>query len=239
MDIELIDPQKIKNKKILAIGAHPDDIEFGAAGTICELSKNNNITEIVVTDGGMGTHDFNANPEQMRKVRDQETRKAAAVLGIADVFFYNYPDTELASYSKNFRKRFLKYLLKARPEIIFSVDPWGRYEPLIHPDHRILAWVVVENVLFSTLPLYLKKHGFGTSTLDPKPKIWLFAPTEANLAVDVTKTLKIKLQALKEHKSQFDNIVTFELAEKRVKDRAQAAGKLVNVSFAELFRVLN
>lgn len=236
--IELVDTSKIRDKKILAVGAHPDDVEFGAGGTLAALSKNNHISFTIATDGRMGTHDDKQKIDLVIKTREEEARKAAGILGIKEVLFYNYPDTELKSYEKNFSQKFLKFLLKLRPDIIFSFDPWGRYEPLIHPCHRVVAWTVIESVLYSTLPLYLKKRGFNVLPLNPKPEIWLFAASEPNTAIEVTKNFPLKLQALTTHQSQFDEVVKFEVMMERVEDRAKVAGEEAGVKLAELFRIL-
>lgn len=236
--MELIDVKNIRDKKILAVGAHPDDVEFGAGGTLASLSKDNHISFLIATDGRMGTHDERQKIDLVIKTREAETRKAAGILGIKEVLFYNYPDTELQSYAKNFSQKFLKFLLKLRPDIIFSFDPWGRYEPLIHPCHRVVAWNVVESVLYGTLPLYLKKHRFNVLPLNPKPEIWLFAASEPDIAFDVSKSFPRKLEALTVHESQFDEVVKFEVMMERVKERAETAGKLAEVKLAELFRIL-
>lgn len=235
--MELINISKIKNKKILAIGAHPDDIEFGAAGTISLLAPQNTITLLIVTDGRMGTHQSDVNIQELVKTRENETRAAAKILGIKGVLFYGYPDTALSNYEKNFRKRLFKDFLKLRPDIILSFDPWGRYEPLLHPDHRVVAWAVVESVLFGTLPLYLKRRGLGKNPLDPKPQVWLTAPAEPNIAVDISLTFDKKIKALGKHISQWDK-VSFERIKQRVGERTQKAGKEAGVKVAELFRIL-
>lgn len=236
--MELIDISKIKNKKILAIGAHPDDLEFTAGATIYLLAKENRVQISIVSDGRMGTHNALEDISALTQTRENETKDAAEVLGVKNITFWRYPDTQLLSYEKNFRRKLLKYLLKTRPDIIFCFDPWGRYEPLIHPDHRVVSWAVVESVLFGTLPLYVKKHGFGNAVLDPKPEIWLTVPGEASAAVDVTSSFPKKVEALKKHPSQFDKQVSFEAMIKRIEDRAKAAGEKVGLKLAEEFRIL-
>lgn len=236
--MELIDTDKIQGKRILGVGAHPDDLEFTAGATICELSRQNNVSFLIATDGRMGTHSSKEDLNKLVKTREEETKDAAEILGVKGIVFYSYPDTELRSYEKNFRRKLLKHFLKTRPDIIFCFDPWGRYEPLIHPDHRVVVWAVVESVLFGTLPLYVTRHGFGKKVLDPKPEIWLTIPSEANAAVDITSSFEQKIEALKRHPSQFDKQVSFDQMMKRVEDRAREAGKLVGVEFAEAFRIL-
>lgn len=238
MNIEVIDISKIQGKKILAIGAHPDDLEFGAGATISLLSQNNPVSFLIATDGRMGTHNPEEDLNSLVKTREAEAASAAHVLGVKDVKFWRYPDASLSSYEKNFRRKLIKYLIRVKPDIIFSPDPWGRYEPLLHPDHRVVAWAVVECVLFATLPLFVKRHGLGAGVLNPKPEIWLTAPSEPNLAVDVTAAFPKKILALERHPSQFDEQVPFERAKERITSRAKDLGSLVNVSFAEVFRVL-
>lgn len=242
MKMDKLDTATIVGKKIVGIGAHPDDLEFGAGGTLIKLAQDNELTTIVATDGGMGTHekdDKSKTSNTISDIRKTENREAARLMGVTRDIYWNYPDFSLKKYERNLRKKLLKLLLRERPDIIISFDPWGRYEPYVHPDHRCLGLLVVESVLAATLPLYIKKQGLSVPFLSPKPQIWLMAPAEPNIVVDVTKVWEKKWEALAVHKSQFDSEVSFENIKTRV---SQIMGNIWtgenDVKFVEPFRVL-
>jgi len=228
----------LEGKKIVAVGAHPDDLEFGAGGTLIKLSGTNNVITVVVTDGGMGTH----NEEDeigIAKIRLKENRDAAKMMGIGRDIYWSYPDLSLENYKRSFQKRMVKLLLSVRPDVVMTFDPWGRYEPLLHPDHRTVAWGVVEAVLKSTLPKYLKRHGFKNKFLPSKPQVWLMAPGEANVGVDITSVWERKWEVISIHKSQFDSKEIYENLKKRLTvEWFGKQGKGIGVDYAETFRIL-
>lgn len=234
--------ETIEGRKILAVGAHPDDLEFSAGGTLALLSKRNKVTMVIATDGGEGTHDPNKDNGHLAMEREQEARKAAEILGVKEIVFFNYPDLELRNWRQNFFKKFLKFLVKNRPDIVISWDFWGRYEPLVHPDHRTVAEVVMEAILEGTLPNRLKKRGLlGVQPLNPKPKQWLMAPADPSHVVDVTKVWDTKWEALKVHTSQLPvkNPEQFHQVKSMLEEKwFKPQGMLVGVKFGEPFRIL-
>jgi LmbE family N-acetylglucosaminyl deacetylase len=235
-----LDLRKIRGKKVLGIGAHPDDLEFCAGGTLLLLSEQNTISTLVVTDGRMGTHDMSLDHEAVKRLRMEENRKAAKFMGVTRDLYWDYPDFSLKKYETNFRRKLLLFLLTERPDIVITFDPWGRYEPAIHPDHRVVSWAVVESVLAGTLPLYLKKIGYNGRFLSPKPQIWLMAPASPNVGVDVSGIWDKKWEILALHKSQFDEHVVFEEMKRKVgRVLCGEPGKAIGCQYAEGFRIMD
>lgn len=233
--VEKLDITKIKGRKILAVGAHPDDLEFSAGGALALLSGDNLVTILLTTDGGAGAHDPKMTNGEMAKTREAEAREAGKKLGVSEVVFFNYPDLELQNWRRHFFRKFLKYLVKARPDIVISWDYWGRYEPLVHPDHRTTGEVVMEAILEGTLPGRLKKWGVGGLPLDPKPQHWLMAPADPSHVVDVSGVWETKWEAIKEHKSQ----VSGEEVKKVMEEKwFGPVGKMIGVRVGEPFRVM-
>jgi LmbE family N-acetylglucosaminyl deacetylase len=222
-------------KKILAVGAHPDDVEFAAGGTLALLSRRNRITLVIVTDGGAGTKDPHINRKTFVVEREKETHRAVEILGIQEVMFFRYPDLGLNGYRNDFFQKFLRLLVGLRPDIVISWDFWGRYELLVHPDHRVVAEVVMEAVLEATLPNRLKRWSvFAAEPLGPKPEQWLMIPAEPNNIVDISDVSEVKWQALREHRSQ-DGVQERERLERKY---FSPAGKLIGVRFGEAFRIM-
>lgn len=229
--------ETLTSKKVLAIGAHPDDLEFSAGGTLALLSQKNEVTILLATDGGAGTKDSRQSNGEIASQRAAEAKKAAEVLGVGEVVFFNYPDLGLRDRKKHFFKKLMKFMVKTRPDIVISWDYWGHYEPMVHPDHRTTAEVVMEVILEATLPNRLRKWGFANAKpLDPKPKQWLMAAPEPNFIVDITTVWEKKWQAIGAHSSQISSVKD---AQKIVGEKFFIpAGNLIGVKYGEPFRIL-
>ena len=121
-----------ENRRALIIAAHPDDGEFGAAGTIARwASEGWEFYYLLCTNGAKGTSDPNMPPEKLVRQREQEQRKAAETLGARDVYFLGYEDGELV-YTRELLGRVVRVVRTVRPRAIFTHDP----ESLIHPFGR-------------------------------------------------------------------------------------------------------
>ena len=132
-------------KTAFAIGAHPDDIEFGAGGTLAKWAlAGSAITMLVVTDGSKGTWDPAMDPDNLIEQRAAEQRAAARVLGATEVIHLDQIDGEL-EYSMELREIMCAQIRRARPDVVVSHDPWRRYQ--LHPDHRVTGWAVMDGVI--------------------------------------------------------------------------------------------
>ena len=136
-------------KAILAVGAHPDDIEFSCTGTMLKLKeKGYSIYYIIATNGENGFKIGHKPKKQRIQIRHKEQLNAAKKLGVKEVFFLNYRDGFLI-YNNELRKKLVKIIKKVKPEIIFSFDPANRdFESinLNHRDHRNIGEAVFDAV---------------------------------------------------------------------------------------------
>lgn len=241
MKPSLIDISKINNKKILLFGAHSDDVEFLMGGTVLRLGDkklNNHIIEVIATDGQMGTHDIDHDHQNLISDRQKEARRAAECFGAKKTIFWSYPDLDLQNRKKQLLKKVIKLLFKHKPDLVFSFDPWGRYDAYVHPDHRALAWAVTEGVMLATIPKWVKKNGLGNRYLSPKPQLWLYAPAEPNVVVDVSENWLQRLDLLKIFETQYDDDFKYEKVEKILSLVFGSIGNSVGVEHAEGFRIL-
>lgn len=184
--------------KILAIGAHPDDIEYYAGGTLAKMVEGGDeVTFVVATDGRRGS--FNGtNPRHLAKMRRLEQEEAAKAIGVKKVIHLNYKDGSLEENIKRLKKDLLKILLSERPEIIFTFDPQKQYviHEDFHPDHRVLAVASLDVILIdSTLPAKSKVP-------IKRPQIYLYNAHTVNTKVDITKFRSKKEAAVASFKSQ-------------------------------------
>jgi LmbE family N-acetylglucosaminyl deacetylase len=209
----------------LVISPHPDDAEFGAAGTVAGLTaKGQSVAYVVCTSGDKGTDDPNVNPDDLARIREEEQRQAAAVLGVKNVVFLHYPDQGLED-TPEFRKRLVEQIRIFRPEVVITSDPYRRY--IWHRDHRIVGRAVLDAVF-----PYARDHwsypDLTKRGLEPHKtkEVWLWAANEEdiNFRSDITDTYETKLKALRCHKSQVKDKFSDEMEKwlcTRAKDMAE------------------
>ena len=134
----------IKPAQVMVVTPHPDDAEFGVAGTIVRwVKEGKDVVYIVCTNGDKGAKDVNIKPENLVKTREKEQRAAAESLGVREVIFLRRPDQSLED-TPEFRKEIVRLIRMYRPETVVTADPYRRY--LWHRDHRITGQVVLDAV---------------------------------------------------------------------------------------------
>src|SRR5207302_1148600 len=129
---------------VLVVTPHPDDAEGGAGGTIARWTKQGRkVVLVVCTNGDKGTSDRNVKPEDLARLRAEEQRQAAEVLGIAEVVFLRFPDQGLEDCSE-FREKLVRQIRLHRPETVVTIDPHHRY--IRHRDHAICGRVTLDAI---------------------------------------------------------------------------------------------
>lgn len=187
----------------MVIVAHPDDIEFGCAGTVAHwVQDGKSVTYVLCTSGDKGSSDPTTIPAELALVREKEQTEAAAVLGVNTLEFLRYPDQGVEDTAE-FRKTIVRVMRKYRPRVVVTMDPYRKY--IWHRDHRITGQVVLDAVFpFVRDPLAypdLLKKGFEPHKVE---EIWFFGSEDINHPLDVTDTFEIKMEALFAHTSQMD-----------------------------------
>lgn len=186
---------------VVVVSPHPDDAEFGVAGTVVRwVREGRRVVYVVCTDGDKGTSDRSMTPERLAEIRRKEQRDAAGVLGVSEVLFLGYPDQGLEETGE-FRKHIVRLIRRFRPHTMATTDPYRRY--LWHRDHRILGQVVMDAV-FPYARDYMAYPDLIAEGLEPhKVEEILFWGTEdVNFRSDITDTFDTKLAALLCHRSQ-------------------------------------
>jgi LmbE family N-acetylglucosaminyl deacetylase len=218
-------------KRALVIGAHPDDNEFGAGGTIAGLAAQSwEITFIIATNGNKGSHDPEMSPYRLSEIREQEQRAAAEALGVRRVIFLRNNDGELEP-SPALRAEFALYIRHFKPHIVFTHDPWKHY--MLHPDHRAVGFAVVEAIVSARDHLFMPGLGqIGIGVWRPEV-IYLWSAEQPDYTEDITATLEQKIAALREHHTQLDRNDGWD---ERVRQRAAEAGAAAGYPCGEAFR---
>ncbi len=193
-------------KRVLAIGAHPDDVEFGCGATLAKWACAGAVVHhLICTDGSKGTWDAQQNPAELVMMRQQEQRAAAAALGATgEVVFLGWTDGELDSGLRQ-RWEVAYWIRRLRPDVVIGHDPWKRYR--LHPDHRHAGLLTVEGIVAARDPLFFPEqnleHHRPTALL-------LYEVDEADHVEDVTGFAGTKLAALFAHTSQFRSTMKIE-----------------------------
>jgi LmbE family N-acetylglucosaminyl deacetylase len=219
--------------RVLVFTPHPDDAEFGVAGSVVHWVKGgSDVVYIVCTNGDKGTSNPDVKPEQLAVIREQEQLSAAKVLGVKEVVFLRHPDQSLED-TPEFRKEIVRLIRIYKPETVVTADPYRRY--IWHRDHRITGQTVLDAVFPYARDLYSYPDLVQDGLQPHKVKEILFwASEDINYHSDITSTFDMKMTALRCHESQVGNIPTSEL-EDRIKQRCRTMAEGQDYELAEAF----
>ena len=141
----------------LAVGAHPDDVEFGGGGTLAKWAAAGCVIHhLVCTDGSKGTWDPDADTAALVATRQLEQRRAAQILGGGDVTFLGRVDGDLDT-SRATVSDVARVIRTIRPQVVLGHDPWKRYR--LHPDHRAAGILVCDAIVAARDPHFFREHG--------------------------------------------------------------------------------
>jgi LmbE family N-acetylglucosaminyl deacetylase len=220
--------------RALAFGAHPDDVELQAGGTLAGWAAAGVHVELACfTAGEKGTHDPAADPAELARARRAEAEAAAAALGAAAVHFLGAVDGEL-EVTMPLRLRVARLVRQVRPEVVLGHDPWRRH--LLHPDHRAAGWLTVDGVVTARDPLYAPDLAAEGLAAHRPHTVLLFGTDAPDELVDVTAAMAAKLAALRRHASQFADPADLE---RRVRTWNAAIGFDAGLAYAEAFSSLD
>lgn len=196
-----------ERRRAMVVAAHPDDADFGAAGTAALLSRAGwEVRYLVVTDGSKGSDDPAFTPERLVATREQEQRAAAALLGVMDVRYLGFTDGELVA-SRALLGAIVREIREFQPYAVYTHDP----EPVIinnsfvnHSDHRATGLATVDAVYPAARDrLNFPEHIEAGLQPHKVRELYLWGANEPNFDVDISDMLELKIEALLAHPSQF------------------------------------
>jgi LmbE family N-acetylglucosaminyl deacetylase len=230
--------------RALAIGAHPDDVEFGCGGTLAKwVAAGCEISHLVCTDGSKGSWDPDADVAELVSLRQEEQRAASRALGgIGSVVFLGWPDGELESGLRQ-RWEVCYWIRRLKPDVVLGHDPWKRYR--LHPDHRNAGLLAVEGIVAARDPHFFREQGAEPH----RPSaLLLWEADEPDHVEDVTAFLDVKVAALMEHRSQFRSTMDItdpssaseaDAFRDRVRERAVEHGRDAGFRYGERFKLMD
>lgn len=227
----------------LAIGAHPDDVEFGCGGLLAKWAADGcTVHHLVCTDGSKGSWDPHVDVVALAARREEEQRSAARRLAGAnagEVRFLGYVDGELTS-DLVARGRVALVIRELRPDVVLGHDPWKRYR--LHPDHRHAGILACEGIVAARDPHFNPEHSVPHHRPDA---LLLWEADEPDHVEDVSGFVEAKLAALEAHESQFES--TMQAADEtelgqfreRITDRLATLGEAHDLRAAEVFKLID
>ena len=234
--MQIVEPPQ--STSIMAIAAHPDDIESWCAGTLSlAIAEGALVRLLLVTSGERGSSDPDATPSGVAALREDETREAARILGIAEVVFLHYPDGDVEN-TRGLRHELVGWIRRWRPTVLFTHDPeqpYPRY--LSHRDHRMVGRAALDAVYpLARDRLAVIEHAWATM-LEPHivSEVWLFASAIADSCVDISVGFDAKIAARLAHVSQTPNPQELAI---NWRNRAAAVGSTLGVPLGEAFTII-
>ena len=186
---------------VMVVTPHPDDSEFGVAGTVARwTAEGKQVVYVVCTNGDKGTTDRSLSAGALAEIRGREQRAAAKILGVREVVFLGYPDQSLEDTAE-FRKEIVRLIRTFRPRIVVTSDPYRRY--IWHRDHRVTGQVVLDAV-FPFARDHLAYSDLLAEGLEPHKveELLFWGAEDINYRSDITGTFDLKVSAIRCHESQ-------------------------------------
>jgi LmbE family N-acetylglucosaminyl deacetylase len=194
-------------ERVLVITAHPDDVDFGAAGAVAAwTSRGIDVTYCIVTDGDAGGFDPDVPRDRIGGIRQAEQRSAADAVGVSDVRFLGFPDGRV-EFSLELRRDLSRVIRQVRPQRVVTQAPERNYQRIYasHPDHLATGEAAMCAVYPDARNPFahpeLAEEGFEAWTV---PEVWIMGPADvADRWVETTAVIDRKVKALLSHASQF------------------------------------
>ncbi len=219
-------------QRVMVIAAHPDDPEFGCAGTVAKWAREGKeVTYLLLTSGDKGSRDLRTPPGELAAQREVEQRAAAEELGVRQVVFLRHPDGLLEN-TLALRRELAGYIRECQPDVVLTIDPWRRYQ--LHPDHRVAGQAALDAIYAAREWYVFPEQLLG----DRKPwrvkDVYLFWTDKADYWEDISCCIEDRIEALKRHTSQVGE--RLDRLGDRIREGARNVGKEANLEYAEALK---
>jgi len=229
-------------ERILVVSAHPDDVDFGVAGSIATWTATGiDVSYCMVTDGDAGGSDREMSRPEMARIRREEQTAAAATVGVTDLHWLAHPDGRLQP-TIELRRDISRVIRIVRPQRVVCQSPERIWERVFasHPDHLAAGEAAIDAVYPDARNPFahpgLLAAGYEPWTV---AQLWLFAHPESDVYVETTATIDKKITALLCHVSQIPDPPGLD---QRIREWGAANGAAVGLPdgrTAELFKAID
>jgi len=225
-------------ERVLAIVAHPDDIEFTCVGTLARWVKAGaQACYVLCTSGDVGIDEPGMTREKAAEIREAEERKAAEIAGASEVVFLREPDGLLVA-NLDLRKKLVREIRRYKPEVVICADPTvvlSGDSYINHPDHRAAALAALDAVFPAAgQPNLFEELAQEGLAAHKTRKVYITSWDKADQFINIEETIDIKIEALRAHKSQMKDWDPADSIKRWASERAK--GK--EMAFAEAFKVV-
>lgn len=228
-------------ERLLVVMAHPDDVDFGSAGTIATLTAQGvPVTYCLVTDGDAGGFDHSVSRAEMASMRRKEQTAAAAVVGVHDLIFLGHPDGRVVA-DLALRRDISRVIRQVRPTVVLGQSPERNYDRIFasHPDHLATG----EATMCAVYPDARNPFAFPELLEEGHEpwsvrELWLSTHPEVSDVVDVTDMIERKLEALMCHATQHQDPAATEARVRHWMAASAQAHGLGEGRYAEAYRVV-
>ncbi|MBN2471204.1 MAG: PIG-L family deacetylase [Anaerolineae bacterium] len=225
-------------ERVLVIVAHPDDIEFGVAGTIAKWVRGGARARYVLcTSGQVGIKDPTLSLEEAAAIREEEQTAAAKAVGVDEVVYLRHQDGILEN-TIALRRELVREIRRFRPEVLITLDPTAVFvgeHYINHPDHRAAGGAALDAVFPAAgMPALFKELEAEGLTAHETRKVYVSTWQHADTFVDITDTIDLKVAALKQHKSQLGDWDPTD----RIRSWAAERARGLEAQYIESFRVI-
>jgi LmbE family N-acetylglucosaminyl deacetylase len=200
-------------ERILVVVAHPDDVDFSAAGSVARWTDAGiEVAYCIATDGEAGGRHTGIGPAELADLRHIEQTAAAKVVGVTDLTFLGYPDGRLEP-TLDLRRDITREIRRVRPQRVLCQSPDRNYQRIYasHPDHLACGDATLSAVYPDSRNPFahpeLLDEGFEAWVAS---EVYVMTPTDAAVFVDITDTFDRKIAALRAHESQTAHMTELE-----------------------------
>jgi LmbE family N-acetylglucosaminyl deacetylase len=228
--------------RVLVIAAHPDDVDFGAAGTIAQWTDAGlDVSYCIVTNGEAGGSDPSVTRAEMATIRQSEQTAAAKQVGVHELHFLGYPDGRVEA-TIALRRDLARVIRLLRPDRVVCQSPERNYLRMgaSHPDHRAAGSAALDAVYPDSRNPFAFPELLTDEKLEPWTvrEVWISGSPTPTTYVDITDTFHRKVAALRSHVSQISDPDALEGFLRGWLSRAATQGGLPDGRLAETFQVL-
>lgn len=228
--------------RILVVAAHPDDVDFGSAGTVATWTGAGiDVRYCIATNGDAGGYDQAVSRADMAQLRQAEQTAAAKTVGVTELTFLGYPDGQVEP-TIGLRRDIARVIRQVRPDRLVCPSPERNYArlPVSHPDHRAVGSAALDAVYPDArnpfaFPELLSQENLEAWTVR---EVWIAGGPQPGHFVDVTDTFPQKIAALRAHASQTGQMENLEEFLRGWLSRNAALGGLPQGRLAEAFQVI-
>jgi LmbE family N-acetylglucosaminyl deacetylase len=218
----------------MVIGAHPDDPEFGCAGTVAKWAQHGKeITYVLLTSGDKGSHNPEMSPGEVASIREKEQEEAAKELGVKAVVFLHHPDGILVN-NLDLRREVCEVIRRHRPHVVLAIDPWRPYQ--LHPDHRAAGQAALDAIYAAREYFIFPEQLVGGIEPWRVDEVYLYWTDNPDYWEDITSSIDRRMAALRRHQSQVGG--RFDQVEERIRNWTKVLGEKPGYAYAEAFKKL-